>query len=73
MPKQLWPKERKKKDKSGYRYTVMYDLAYDFQAGEWVGHYRTKIGAHLAAFWNVHIASWGGRAILFDTKESKNE
>ena len=66
MRKQLYPRPRHTRDKSTRPWHVDYELAYDGGGAQWVGHYRTKTGAHIAAWWNVHIASWGGSAILFD-------
>lgn len=63
---QLYPKERKVKDKSHRRYRVDYDLAYDGGGSRWMGYYRTSTGARIAAFWNYHFASWGGSAELVD-------
>lgn len=46
----------------------MYDLAYDGGYSIWIGYYRTYWGARLAILYNVHLASWGGKAIIKDTR-----
>lgn len=45
-------------------YRVDYDLAYDGGCSIWSGYYRTQVGARVAAWWNVHVSSWGGTAAL---------
>jgi hypothetical protein len=66
MGEMLYPKEpRRRRDKSGRRYRVDYDLAYDGGGSEWSGYYRTHLGARIAAFYNYHLASYGGRAALY--------
>ena len=47
------------------KFVVEYDLAYDGGGCSWNGYYRTYSGARLAAFWNLHFGSWGGKAELF--------
>lgn len=66
-PKQLYPRSRSKyrRDKSGRRWRVDYDLTYDGGGGSWSGYYRTKTGAKVSAWLNVYIKSWGGSAVLF--------
>ena len=69
MSERLYPREPKVKDKSGRRFHVFYDLAYDMGGGgKWTGYYRTRLGAKIAAWWNVHLLSWGGTADLDDTR-----
>lgn len=68
MSTRLYPRERKTRDKSGRRFHVAYDLSYDYCNSQWTGYYRTLIGAHVAAWWNVHVLSWGGTADLDDTR-----
>ena len=70
MSKQLYPRPRREKDKSGRRWRVDYDLAYDGGgSGPFINYYRTRKGAKIAAFWNIHVSSWGGSAILTDQEE----
>lgn len=71
MSERLWPKpntearQARRLQRSKLRpYHVNYDLAYDSSSGQWTGHYRTKWGAKTAAWWNVHVSSWGGTATL---------
>jgi len=66
---QLYPKHRIKKDKSNRKWRIEYDLAYDGGGEEWVGYYRTRLGAKISAFWNVHVSSWGGSAILINNED----
>ncbi len=47
------------------RWHVRYDLAYDGGGGEWVGYYRSLLGAKIAVWWNRNIASWGGTAEIW--------
>lgn len=54
------------------RYRVDYDLAYDGGGSEWSGSYRTRAGARVAAWWNVHVSSWGGTAVL-ETRERSDD
>jgi hypothetical protein len=55
------------KSKTDRRWRVVYNLAYDGGgSGEWNGYYRTLMGARIAKWWNVHISSWGGTALLID-------
>lgn len=64
MGTRLYPRPRRHKDKSGRPWRVDYDLAYDGGGQSWSGFYRTIVGARIAAFWNVQVASWGGSAVL---------
>lgn len=67
MSKQLFPKEKPEPpepDPIDRPWVVHYDLAYDGGGDSWDGYYRTKFGAKISAWWNYHIASWGGSAIL---------
>lgn len=60
------------KDKSKRRWGVYYSLAYDGGGlEEFVGYYRTKLGARIARFWNKNITSWGGLAVVFYNKKEK--
>lgn len=56
------------------RWRMEYDLAYDGGDGgtEWDGYYRTKIGALIAAWFHLHLRSWGGSARLFDQRVEEN-
>lgn len=63
---QLYPRECPARDKSGRRWRVDYDLAYDGGGCRWSGYYRTRVGARVAAFWNFYVASWGGSAVLHE-------
>ena len=69
MNEQLYPRPCKLKDKSNRRWHVDYEITYDGGGSNWSGFYRTYIGARIAAWWNVHVASWGGNAILYDNKK----
>ena len=62
----LYPRRKPARDTTGRRWRVDYDLAYDGGGGSWSGHYRTRLGARIAAFLNVHVLSWGGSAWLHD-------
>lgn len=62
-----YPVLRQKRDKSGRRWHVRYDLAYDGGGSRWVGYYRTQVGAKVAVWWNRNVASWGGSAQLVDS------
>lgn len=67
MTERLYPKPpRPEKDRTHLRWRVDYCLAYDGGHGEWSGYYRTRTRARIAAWWNFHIASWGGSAKLID-------
>lgn len=59
-----------KKDKSHRPLRVEYDLAYDFGGSAWTGYYRTRWGAKIAAFVNLHITSWGGTARMYRQEKS---
>lgn len=63
---ETYPKQRRKRDKSRRRFRVRYDLAYDGGGCLWDGYYRSRVGAAIAIFWNMHVASYGGSADLFD-------
>lgn len=65
---QLYPKEKRIKDKSYRPWRVEYYLVYDGGGVEWTGYYRSYAGAKIAAWWNYHVRSWGGRAALYDNK-----
>jgi hypothetical protein len=66
---QLYP--RPKRDKSHRRWRVEYDLAYDGGgSGYWQAYYSNKLFALVATWWNVHISSWGGSAILYDQEKN---
>lgn len=71
MAEQLYPKPKRDRDRSGLRWRVDYDLAYDFCSGEFSEYYATRLQAKIAAFWNVRIASWGGSATLIDQHAGK--
>jgi hypothetical protein len=44
-------------------------LAYDGGgSASWTQYYRTNLGARFSMFWNLHISSWGGSAILSKVK-----
>lgn len=65
--------ERRQSRAEKRRYRVDYDLAYDGGSSEWSGYYRTRVGAKIAAWWNVHVSSWGGTAdLLTDLAEGEN-
>lgn len=56
---------RPQRDESYRPYHVYYDLSYEGGGREWVGYYRTKVGAIVCAWINVYILSWGGTARLW--------
>lgn len=60
------------KSKSDRRWRVVYDLAYDGGGGYWNGYYRTLMGARIAKWWNLHISSWGGTALLIDQNQYRS-
>ena len=60
----LYPRLHPRRDKSGRPWRVEYDLLYDDGPHRWTGFYRSQTGARIAAFWNVHVGSWGGGATL---------
>jgi hypothetical protein len=66
MSQQLYPRPVREKPPLFRRWRVDYDLAYDFHSGEWSGYYPTRPIARIAAWWNVHVSSWGGSAVLVD-------
>lgn len=41
------------------------DAFLDGGGSRWHKEYRTALGAHIARWWNLHVASWGGRADLY--------
>jgi hypothetical protein len=69
VSERLYPKEKQYRDKSGRRWRVDYDLAYDGGGTSWKGYYRTRWGARVAAWWNYHFASWGGSAVLVEQQQ----
>ena len=64
MPEQLYPKNRKPKNKSWKPWHIHYDLSYDGGGSRWTGYYRTRTWAKVCAFVETHIRSWGGSAEL---------
>lgn len=67
-PSRAARKERRQERRERRRWAVEYDLIYDGGSAMFRGHYRTRIGARIAALWNARIASWGGTAVLIDTE-----
>lgn len=63
-----YPTHRPERDHSERRWRVRYNLAYDGGGSDWVGCYRTLLGAKFAVWWNRNVASWGGSADLVDTR-----
>ena len=63
-PKREARQARRQVRREQRRYRVAYDLLYDGGGGEWTGYYRTRVGARIAAWWNVHVSSYGGTAAL---------
>lgn len=63
----LWPKPKKTKRpwRKPKPWGVWYVLTYDGGSTEWRGYYRTEIQARIASWWNCHISSWGGTAVLY--------
>lgn len=57
------------KDLTRRRWLVEYKLAYDGGGSEWEKRYRTLFGAWVAMVWNQYVASWGGTAIIVDTRK----
>jgi len=68
MRKQLYPVERKPRDRSHLPWKVEYDLAYDGGGSRWSQYYRWYWQARLMAFLNYHVFSWGGSAVLYDNR-----
>ena len=74
MTKALWKSGETKRDKQERRlekqkaranYRMHYDLAYDGGGSEFDEYYKTVLGARIAAFFHLHIRSWGGSAELY--------
>lgn len=53
------------KKKRRAKFVVEYDLVYDGGGASWKGYYRTYFGSRIAAFYNLHFGSWGGKAELY--------
>lgn len=70
-PRRALRKERRQARREMRRWAVDYDLAYDGGGSTFTSYYRTRGGAKIAAFWNAHIASWGGTAVLIDTEAAQ--
>lgn len=65
MSEQLYPKPEKTKDYHLEReWIVDYALVYDDGVHEWSHGYHFKWWAKYCAWWNYHISSYGGSAIL---------
>jgi len=64
MSEVLYPKPKRAKDKSHRPWRVEYNLTYDGGGSRWTGFYRTRTASRVAAWWNVHLSSWGGDATL---------
>lgn len=58
-------KRKVEKKKARARFVVEYDLAYDGGGNRWDGWYKTYWGARTAAFWNLHVSSYGGSAEIY--------
>lgn len=63
-----FPRRRKRRVPTHRRFHVRYDLAYDGGGDTWTGYYHTPLIARLAIFYNMRIASYGGKAVLVDTR-----
>lgn len=63
-PRRVARLERRQSRAEKRRYRVDYALAYDGGGSGWSGYYRTRAGAKVASWWNVHVLSWGGTAVL---------
>lgn len=68
---QVYPRERKTRDKSHRRWRMDAELAYDGGGGKWTDYYRTYLGARIAAFYHYHIASYGGSIEITDQQEER--
>lgn len=66
----LYPKEKRRKEKVNYKHWVDYSLAYDGGGSKFTKYYRSRFNARVFAWWHVHIASWGGTAVLFTKGET---
>lgn len=43
------------------------DMAYDGGVtATWTEYHRTRLGAHLSAWWHQHVGSWGGLVTIKD-------
>ena len=67
----LYPRPNRARDKSHRRWRVEYDLLYDGGDQQWLGFYRTKAGACIAAWWHRIFSSWGGSAYLTDQRPER--
>ncbi len=63
-----YPKAKRKRQHPERRYRVRYDLAYEGGGSQWDGYYRSLVGASVAIFYNMNIASYGGSAKLYDRR-----
>jgi hypothetical protein len=72
---QLYPREEepwwRRYPNPNRRWGVNYNLTYDGTSAEWTWYYRTKLSAHIFAWWHVYISSWGGSAVLFDNRKNR--
>ena len=65
------PERASRRDESGRRWRVEYDLAYDGGGEEFTRWYHTEFGARVSIWWNRNISSWGGSAILIDQEKTR--
>lgn len=73
----IWKSDEKKEHRHNLRdertrrrrYRTHYNLAYDGGGSEWDGYHNTYFCARVAAWWNIHIASWGGQAQIYDQRK----
>ena len=63
----VYPKPRRHRDHPDRPWRVHYALVHDGGGSSWSGHYRTSRGARMSIWWNMHVASWGGSAVLVRT------
>lgn len=68
LGEKIYPRTpRKRRDKTGRRWRVDYDLAYEGGGdSQWSGYYRTRLGALISAWINEYVKSYGGNAVLYD-------
>ena len=58
-------KRRRERRMARANYRMEYDLAYDGGGSAFNEYYKTRWGARIAAFFHLHVLSWGGSAELF--------
>lgn len=73
MSNTLYPKPpRRRRDRSHLRWRVEYHhMVYEGGGtASWNGYHRTRLGAHIAAWWTQNVSSYGGEVTLTDQHDS---